>query len=42
MWIEMDPKHLDDFLDKLKPEDIEKIEIFGVLEDGTIEKLVMQ
>ena len=43
MWIELDPKDLDAFLEKLKPEDREKIEIYieiyGVLEDGTIERI---
>lgn len=39
MWIELDPKDLDAFLEKLKPKDREKIEIYGVLEDGTIERI---
>lgn len=39
MWIELDPKNLNAFLDKLKPEDREKIEIYGVLEDGTMERI---
>lgn len=39
MWIELDPKDLEAFLDKLKPEDREKIEIYGVLENGIIERV---
>lgn len=42
MWIELEPKDFDVFLDKLKPENLEKIEIYGVLEDGTIERVEME
>lgn len=39
MWIQCDPEDFDAFLKLIKPEDRDKIQVFGVLEDGTLEKI---
>lgn len=39
MLIQCDPKYFDAFLELIKPEYRDKIQVFGVLEDGTIEEV---
>ena len=39
MWIQCDPKDFDAFLDLIKPEDRDNVQVFGVLEDGTLEEI---
>ena len=39
MLIQCDPKDFDVFLELIKPEDRDKIQVFGVSEDGTLEEI---
>lgn len=39
MWVQCDPKDFDAFLELIKPEDRNKIQVFGVLEDGNLEEI---
>lgn len=39
MLIQCDPKDFDAFLELIKPENKDKIQVFGVLEDGTLEEI---
>ena len=39
MLIQCDSKDFNAFLELIKPEDRDKIQVFGVLEDGTLEEI---